>query len=201
MTELPDLKQLTPEAKDALILSLWEEILRLRKAVEKRPKKTSKNSSLPPSKGFKPSAQAKPKPTEQSLHRAASAGRAGGGRPLSENPDQIIQARLQMCQSCGRALSSEQQQLMQRYDKIEIPLIRPLVTQVKRYGCDCPDCGTQIAPVPEQLAPGSPYGTSIAALVTPLRYHHAISYCRMKQLMDEVFGLQISEGAIANLLL
>jgi transposase len=57
MTELPDLKQLTPEAKDALILWLWEEILRLRKAVEKRPKKTSKNSSLPPSKGFKPSAQ------------------------------------------------------------------------------------------------------------------------------------------------
>jgi hypothetical protein len=74
---------------------------------------------------------------------------------------------------------------MQRYDKIEIPLIRPLVRQVKRYGCDCPDCGTQIAPVPEQLAPGSPYGTSIAALVTTLRYHHAISYCRMKQLMDE----------------
>jgi transposase len=50
MPELPDLKQLTDEAKDALILALWEELQKLQK---KKPKKTSKNSSLPPAKGFK----------------------------------------------------------------------------------------------------------------------------------------------------
>jgi transposase len=60
MTELPDLKQLTSEAKDALIESRWEEIQKLRKAAEKRPKKTSKNSSLPPSQGFKPSVEPQP---------------------------------------------------------------------------------------------------------------------------------------------
>jgi transposase len=199
MPELPDLKQLAPEAKDALILSLWEEIQRLRKVVEKRPQKTSKNSSLPPSKGFKPSVQAKPRPT---LHRTASEGRAGGGRRLSEHPDQLIQARVQICQSCGGLLSSERQQLIERYDKIEIQPNRPIVTQVERYGCNCPTCGTvQLAPVPAQLSPGSPYGNSIAALVTTLRYSHAISYARIKQLMSEIFDLKISEGAIANLLL
>jgi hypothetical protein len=30
MTELPDLKQLTDEAKDALIVVLWEELPKLR---------------------------------------------------------------------------------------------------------------------------------------------------------------------------
>ncbi|MGH2412505.1 MAG: hypothetical protein ACRDEA_02175 [Microcystaceae cyanobacterium] len=82
MRELPDLKQLTEEAKDALILALWEELQKLRK---KKPKKTSKNSSLPPAKGFK--AQVKCEEKESQGKRKGSLGREGGGRPLSENPD------------------------------------------------------------------------------------------------------------------
>jgi transposase len=50
------------------------------------------------------------------------------------------------------------------------------------------------------MEPGSPFGNRIAALVTTLRYSHAISYSRMQQMLSEVFGLEISEGAIANLL-
>jgi transposase len=201
MKELPDLKQLTSEDKDALIKSLWEEILKLRKASEKRPKKTSKNSSLPPSQGFKSSVKPKTPSAQPEVQREGSLGREGGGRALSEHPDQVVKAHSQQCEACGVSLSKDIQQLMQRYDKIEIPPIRPVVTRVERYGCTCPDCGKeQLAPVPEQLAPGSPFGDSIAALVTTLRYSHAISYARMQQVMNEVFGLEISEGAIANLL-
>jgi transposase len=201
MTELPDLKRLTPEAKDALIESLWEEVQKLRKGQEKRPKKTSRNSSLPPSQGFKPSQKPASKPSEWSVQRAGSLGRVGGGRPLSEQPDQIVQARLHQCEDCGVFLAPDLQRLMQRYDKIEIPPIRAVVTQVERYGCDCPNCGkAQLAVVPASLAPGSPFGQSVAVLVTTLRYSHAISDARMQQLMQAVFGLEISEGAIANLL-
>ncbi|MEG4176214.1 MULTISPECIES: hypothetical protein [unclassified Microcoleus] len=39
------------------------------------------------------------------------------------------------------------------------------------------------------------------ARVTYLRYTHAISYERLSSILGEVFGLKISEGAIANLLL
>ncbi|WP_434683819.1 hypothetical protein [Pseudanabaena minima] len=53
MKELPNLKELTDEAKEALIVKLWEELQKLQKQLEKKPKKTSKNSSLPPAKGFK----------------------------------------------------------------------------------------------------------------------------------------------------
>ena len=72
ITELPDLKQLTNEAKDALILALWEELQKLQK---KRPKKTSKNSSLPPAKGFKAEVKSEAKAGEQ--RRIGSLGRAG----------------------------------------------------------------------------------------------------------------------------
>jgi transposase len=199
MTELPDIKQLDAEAKDALIVALWEEVQKLRLQV-KKPKKTSKNSSLPPAKGFK--AQVKKQDKASKVKRAGSIGREGGGRPLSEDPDQIITAKINSCQGCGGNLSSSLQQLIQRYDKLDIPPIKPVVTRVERYGCTCPECGQQqIAAVPVGMEPGSPFGPRIAALVTTMRYGHGISYSRMQQMLGEVFGLEISEGAIANLLL
>jgi transposase len=57
MQELPPLDGLSHAEKDALIQGLWQELQTLRSEVEKlkqkRVKKTSRNSSLPPSKGFK----------------------------------------------------------------------------------------------------------------------------------------------------
>lgn len=196
MTELPDLKQLSDEAKDALIVALWEELQKLR---QKKPKKTSKNSSLPPAKGFK--AEVKGDEQEIQVKREASVGRAGGGRPLSENPDQTIKASVKSCQNCGTEIEESLHNLVQRYDRIDIPPIQPIVTRVEQYGCCCPNCGQQqTASVPVGMEPGSPFGNRIAALVTTMRYSHAISYSRMQQMLSEVFGLEISEGGIANLL-
>ena len=53
MKELPNLKELTEEVKEALIVELWEKAQKLEKPLEKKPKKTLKNSSLPPARGFK----------------------------------------------------------------------------------------------------------------------------------------------------
>ncbi|MGB3294466.1 MAG: DUF6444 domain-containing protein [Phormidesmis sp.] len=88
MEKLPDLSSLSGEAKDALIVALWEELQRLRQRLEERekPKKTSQNSSIPPSKGFKANKQ----PSKQKKggeRRAASIGRVGGGRKLHPHPD------------------------------------------------------------------------------------------------------------------
>ncbi len=196
MTELPDLKQLTDEAKDALILALWEELQKLQ---QKRPQKTSKNSSLPPAKGFKAAVKGEANDGEKT--RVESLGRAGGGRALSEHPDEIIEASIKSCQACGAEIAKSAQQLMARYDKIDLPPITPTVVRVERYGCDCPQCGVpQIAAVPVGMEPGSPFGHRIAALVTTMRYSHGISYGRMQQMLGEVFGLELSQGAIANLL-
>jgi transposase len=198
MKQLPDLKQLAEAEKDELIKiiqTLWDE---LQKAREQKPKKTSKNSSLPPAKGFK--AIVKAPAGSKAVQRTASLGRVGGGRKLTQTPDQMILAQVKRCKTCGASLSQSIQQLMQRYDRIEMPPIRPVVTQVERYGCTCPVCGdVQLAPVPVGLEPGSPFGDGVAALVTTLRYEHAISYARLSQLMSQVFNLSISEGGLSNL--
>jgi transposase len=136
MEELPDIKQLDAEAKDALIVALWEEVQKLRLQLVKKPKKTSKNSSLPPAKGFK--AQVKSKDKESKVKRAGSIGREGGGRPLSEHPDQIITAKINSCQGCGTKLALSLQQLIQRYEKIDIPPIQPVVTRADFAQSLCP---------------------------------------------------------------
>ena len=194
------------EDKDALIHELWDknqELTHQNKALEaeltkykQRVRKTSKNSSLPPAKGFKKNVESKT--TQTSVSKAKH---REGGRPLSSNPDQIVMAFAQECRHCGCHLGQHQQQLEAHYDKIELPIIQPVVTQVKRYGGHCPDCGQYyVAPVSAELEQGSPFGESIVAMVSYLRYAHAISYQRMSRLMEEVFGLRISEGAVANLL-
>jgi len=50
------------------------------------------------------------------------------------------------------------------------------------------------------LEPGSPFGASVSPAVTYLHDAHAIGMERLALLMDEMFGLSISEGAISNIL-
>lgn len=155
---------------------------------------------MPPAKGFKAEVKSEAKECKQT--RVGSLGREGGGRALSEDPDQILEPTVKSCSDCGAEIARSEQQLMERYDKIEIPPIALIVTRVERYGCHCPQCGAaQLGAVPVGMEPGSPFGSRIAALVTTMRYSHGISYGRMQQMLSEVFGLEMSEGAIANSLL
>ena len=202
MKELPPLDGLSHAEKDALIRGLWQELQTLRSEVEKlkqkRVKKTTRNSSLPPSKGFKPNqsnAQTTPVSGEETgSHR-------NGGRELTQQPDQVVVAQAKSCPHCGAKVDLSAQYLSGIYERIELPQITPDITRVERYGGMCQCCQkTYEAPVPVGLEPGSPFGTSVASLVTYLRYSHAISYQRLSQLMRELYGLSLSEGAIANLL-
>ena len=69
------------------------------------------------------------------------------------------------------------------YDKIDLPVVRPVVTRVERYAGHCPCCGgVTLAPVPVGLEEGSPFSVNIVALAIYLRFTHAISYCRLTQL-------------------
>lgn len=195
MKELPPLGELSHDEKDALIRALWEE---LQKRKAKGVKKTARNSSLPPAQGFK-SNQASPERCEGV--RAGSLGRVGGGRELSPHPDQVVVAQAKSCPHCGASVSSSAQKLRGVYERIELPMVRPVVTRVERYGGICQCCQqTYDAPVPVGLEPGSPYGASVASVLSYLRYSQSVSYQRLSRLMSELFHLQISEGAIANVL-
>jgi transposase len=200
VTQLPDLSRLSHDEKDALILALWAQVqaLTARVAVLEAklgtPPKTPDNSSVPPSKGQKPN---RPEKTKQPGPRKGSLGRDGGGRELAADPDEVVIAKPSRCQHCRAAFTDADQTLDARYDKIDLPKVRPVVTRVERYGGRCRCCGgTTLAAVPEGLEPGTPFSLRIVALAMYLRFVHAVSYKRLSRLMLDLFALAISEGAL-----
>ncbi len=202
MTALPDLSQLTPEEKDALIRALWAQVQALTARVAElearlgAPPKTPDNSSLPPSKGQKPN---RPEKAKRHGPRPGSLGRMGGGRPLAETPDEIVSAKPVRCAHCQAALGEADHVLHGRYDKIDLPQVAPVVTRVERYAGRCRCCGaTTLAPVPEGLEPGTPFSVGAVALAMYLRFVHAISYQRLSRLLLELFGLAIPLDALAS---
>ena len=159
------------------------------------PAKTPKNSSVPPSRGQKGN-----RPAGEGGKKRTKASHPGVARPLAENPDQVLEFQAETCPHCAAAVAADGQSVQQVYDRIEIPPIRPVVTQVRRHGGVCPCCQQAfLAPVPAGLEPGSPYGASVVSLAIALRTSHAISYERLSGLFDELFGLPVSEGALGNL--
>ncbi len=198
-----DLSKLSHAEKDALVLSLAAQLqaalariaeLEKRLAELQLPPKTPDNSSVPPSKGLKHNVADKPK---RSGPRAGSVGRRGGGRELTAEPDEAVIARAARCQYCQSALADADQKLDARYDKVELPRVRPVVTRVERYAGRCQCCGrTTLAALPEGLEPGTPFSINIVALAMYLRFTHAISYERLSRMMLDLHALRISEGAL-----
>jgi transposase len=204
VTQLPDLNHLSHAEKDALIRALWSQVQSLTARAEaleaklNEPSKTPDNSSLPPSKGQKPN---QPEKARRVGPRQGSLGRQGGGRPLALFPDETVTAKALSCAHCQAALSEADQVLHGRYDKIELPVVRPVVTRVERYAGHCQCCGgVTLAPVPVGMEEGSPFSVNIVALAIYLRFTHAISYRRLTQLFMHLYALPISEGALDAIL-
>jgi transposase len=60
------------------------------------------------------------------------------------------------CAHCQAALTDTDQVLHGRYDKIDLPIVGPVVTRVERYAGHCHCCGgITLAPVPAGLEDGS----------------------------------------------
>jgi len=64
----------------------------------------------------------------------------------------------------------------------------------------CPNCGTRVKGALPPFANGSPFGPRLHALVLYLKTFQAVSFARLVGMLDEVFGLSLSQGALANML-
>lgn len=206
MVEPPDLSGLTGAEKDALILALIErvngllgEVERLRERVSEleaklgQPPKTPDNSSLPPSRGWKASGEASRQPRGKP-HK-------GSHRELHPHPTRTLNVRASRCPHCAADVSAVTQSALDRYDRIELPEIKPDVTRVVLYGGICPGCAGRFKAVPPSgLEPGSPFGPNLRALLIYLRVSHAVSFERLAKLSSDLLGIKLSEGALSNIL-
>lgn len=182
------------EAQAARIEALMARIAALEARLGK-PRKTSRNSHTPPSQapgGGRPGGGAstaklkKPRPS-----------RPGVSRRLAAAPDETILCRAGRC-ACGADVSALKQTCRMRYDHVDIPPVPPHVTRIELHGGRC-DCGRRFrAAPPAGMPPGTPFGPNIHAVLAYLHHSHHVGFERLARLAREMFGLTISEGAIAN---
>jgi len=180
--------------QQAMIERLVARISELEALVGK-PRKTSSNSHTPPSKdGF-----GRGKKGRKASGRKRPS-REGKARPLTETPDKTERVVASSCGHCGTDVSDQAQRCRHRYDHIDLPPIQPIVTRVELCGGRCRGCGRRYrAEAPVGMQPGTPFGPGIRALLAYLHHSHHVSFERLSRIAHELFGLVISEGAIANI--
>jgi transposase len=157
------------------------------------PPKTPGNSSIPPSQGFKPD-------------RAERRARRKRGGPLGlsrrrQEPDLVARCRPTSCRGCGAALAERDQKRVGRSQVVDLPPVRPVVVEAWRYAAVCPGCGERtVAEAPPGLEPERVFGPGVEALLGYLHERHHLGYERLVEVCRDLFGLAISEGAVANAL-
>lgn len=160
--------------------------------------KTSKNSSLPPSK------DENGKRKNRSLRERT--GKKTGGQPghkgyklkMVDNPDRIENHIADYCEQCGVDLQAIPANYKGRRQEIDLPPIVPIVTEHRIYTrhCGCGHCNE--GDYPAHIRGEVNYGTNIITLIAYMSVYQYISYRRIAQFMAQVFGISISEGTVAN---
>lgn len=168
-------------------------ISRLNKTPKKSVKKTSKNSSVPPSQDQKAD-----RPKKAKNKRGAKPGHIGKSRQRV-NPDEIVEFRVLECEGCGQDLSNRLQWLVGRRQVTDLPSARPIVREGRNYRATCPSCQCeQTSAYGDGFEKGRMFGSNLEQVVLYLHYAHPLSYGRVQRILSDLYGLSISCGALVN---
>src|SRR4051794_33731581 len=146
------------------------------------PPKTSENSSVPPSVGFKANR------TERRRRRGgAKRGHAGTSR-RRQRPDVIVRCRPSQCQGCGEPLPLDGQRRVGRSQVVELPPIRPVVVEAWQYAARCQGCGVRTkGTYPAGLEPTRTFRPGIETLLGYFHERHHVGYERLVEVRRDVF--------------
>src|SRR6266404_1726944 len=195
MTNMPNLKDLTPEQKDALIMDL----VRRLNALEARLEKDSHNSSKPPSTdGLK----RKPKSLREPGTNQQGAQPGHQGKTLKRMPDPdhtVIHPVAERCEACGSLIAADQVTVLpQGRQVIELPAIRFEVTEHRVQVAQC-RCGkTHTGQFPAGVSQAAQYGPRVKAAAVYLTQYQQVPIDRAAQALRDLFGLSVSTGTIQN---
>jgi transposase len=93
-------------------------------------------------------------------------------------------------------LSGIEGDLLEARQVVDLPPIKPVYTEHRRYGKTCA-CGcTSSGGFPEGVGNRIQYGPGVTATVAYLSVRQYLPFRRMKELFQDCFGLNISEGGI-----
>jgi transposase len=165
--------------------------------------KNSSNSGRPPSTDmFKPARK-----TNSSLRKKT--GRKTGGQPGHAGSTLLFSTAIPdleffhgpaYCAACGNDLSVVQPAQQNIRQVVDIPPPKYVLTNHISYDkvCNCGHCNKGY--FPENVRSHVGYGPELEALVANLHARQYIPYGRTATLIEDLYGISISEGTVANML-
>ncbi len=168
--------------------------------LEEQLRRSSRNSSLPPSQD-PPSAPPRPRSPGSGRGQGGQPGREGKSRPLLplERVDEVVEHWPERCRACAHVFSAVERVVadaVQRHQVTELPSIAVTVTEHRLHRLRCPACVAETrAALPVDLPRGA-FGPRLQAAVATLAVRNRVSRRDTVELARDLFGAQLSTGSI-----
>lgn len=191
------------DALFALFAAMQERIEELERQVSR----SSSNSSMPPSSD-PPKSRAERRAAAREAYKRSM--RNSGGQPGHEGktremaaPERVDKRFEQLpgrCE-CGHAFTGSEERLGDPlvHQVWELPPIRPLIFEHRLHRLACPGCGKGCLACPP--ASGSAFGPRLQAHVAVLAGVWRLSRRQIQDIVQQVFGIPISLGAIDKVIM
>jgi transposase len=167
--------------------------------LERRLRRSSRNSSLPPSQD-PPSAPPRPRGERSGRKRGGQHGHEGRYRRLlaSEQVDEIVEHWPDRCRSCAHVFAAPEHvdaAEPSRRQVAELPPIAVRVTEHRLHRVCCPACATVTAAEPPAASRWA-FGPRLQAAVVTLAVRNRVSRRDTTELARELFGVELSTGTV-----
>lgn len=192
-----------PPAVQAALLVVFQQYEQRIAALEQRVhdleeqlRQNSTNSSRPPSSD--------PPAVKRAPPRAPSGRRRGGqpGHQLQQRPllpaDHTHTLKPASCRGCGHALSGQDPRPL-RHQILELPAIRPEVTEYQLHRLRCPRCGLSTCATLPAGVPRGGQGPRLQAVLALMTGAYRLSKRMVQTFCDDVFGTPVCIGQVCAL--
>jgi transposase len=184
------------------ILALEARYERLEARVEKleeQLRRSSRNSSLPPSQD-PPSAPPRPRQPGSGRRPGGQPGHEGRSRRLLplERVDEIVEHWPKRCQACAHRFGEEERidaAPVQRHQVSELPPIAVTVTEHRLHRLRCPACAAETRAELPAEQPAGAFGPRLQAAVATLAVRNRVSRRDTVELVRDLFGAELSAGS------
>ena len=183
-------------ALHAKVEHLLGEIGVLRTEVAALRGRSSRNSHQPPSKD-PPGTKRRAQREKSKRRRGGQPGHPGQHRSLlpPEQVDEIHELRPDTCDHCDHRLHGKDP-APERHQVIELPKVRPTVTEYRLHALNCPACGrTTRAPLPEGV-PSGIFGPRVVAMVAMATGVLHLSKRQVAGLLRDWFAISASPASV-----
>lgn len=173
--------------------ALEEEVTKLKNQINK----DSHNSSKPPSSDL----YRKPHNLRKKSNRRSGGqqGHHGSTLEMSDTPDSIVEYAVSGRCSCGCCLDEVAAQEFERRQEIDIPQVKPKITEHRVQIKKCPGCGKVYrGEFPSHIKAPVQYGAGAKAAGVYLNQYQLIPLERTGELLRHLFHLPISEGSLVT---